>query len=61
MHGLFPIQTKYGKISICKEIDCDGISCPTIPLPRETKGYQGIFTGKAGPRVGYLTFLCTLM
>ena len=24
--------------------------CPTIPLPCETKGYQGIFTGEAGPR-----------
>ena len=33
---------------------------PTIPLPRETKGYQGVFTGEAGPRVGHLTFPCTL-
>ena len=32
------------------------MACPTIPLPRETKGYQGIFTEEAGPRVGHLTF-----
>ena len=34
--------------------------CPTIPLLGETKGYQGDFTGEAGPRVGHLTFPYTL-
>ena len=37
------------------------MACPTIPLPRKTKGYQGVLTGEAGPRVGHLTFLCILM
>ena len=32
------------------------MACPTIPLPRKTKGYQGVFTEEAGPRVGHLTF-----
>ena len=34
--------------------------CPTIPLPHETKGYHGVFTGEAGPRVGHLIFLCII-
>ena len=36
------------------------MACPTIPLPRKNKGYQGVFTEEAGPRVGHLTFPCTL-
>ena len=32
---------------------------PTIPLPRDTRGYQGVLIVQAGPRVGHLTRLLT--
>ena len=35
-------------------------ACPTIPLPHETTGYKGDFTGEAGPRVGHTVDRCII-